>query len=165
MEKKWNKIKQGKFVFTINNATIGEMAISSKSLSSKAICTVGNEKFTIQRTGFWKNALEVIDNSGKIIAKVYNEKWYVSSSILEYKNKKYKIILRNNPLAELVIFDKEAALLSYGIKNDKKEIKVQICMTKETNEVLFDFILWYLFVPIISEQSDDNFIFQMLLSV
>lgn len=165
MEKKWMKINEGKFSLIVNNTIIGDMEISSKSTASKAICTLGEQKFTIQRTGFWKNNLEVLDYSGQILAKVYNEKWYVSSSILDYKNKKYKIILRNNPLAEFVILDQEIELLAYGLKTENKEIKVQISMNKNTADSFFDFIVWYLFAPIIAENADDNFVFQMLLSV
>lgn len=165
MEKKWMKINEGKFSLIVNNTIIGDMEISSKSTASKAICTLGEQKFTIQRTGFWKNNLEVLDYSGQILAKVYNEKWYVSSSILDYKNKKYKIILRNNPLAEFVILDQEIELLAYGLKTENKEIKVQISMNKNTTDSFFDFIVWYLFAPIIAENADDNFVFQMLLSV
>jgi len=159
------KKSEGKFSLIVDNTAIGNMEISSKTTISKAICTLGEQKFTIQKTGFWKNNREVLDNSGQIIAKIYNEKWFASSSILDYKNKKYKIVSRNNPLVELVILEQEIELLAYGLKTEKKEIKVQISMNKKTTDLLFDFILWYLFAPIIAENADDNVVFQMLLSV
>lgn len=165
MEKKWVKIGEGKFSLIVDDNLFGEMEISSKSMNSKAICTIENEKFTIKRTGFWKNNVEILDNSGKEIARIYNEKWYVSSSILDYQNKKYKIVLRNNPLAELVILDQEIELLAYGLKTDNKEIKMQISMNKKNTDMFLDFILWYLFAPILAENTDDIFVFQMLLSV
>lgn len=165
MEKKWKKISTEKYALILDNVSIGEMEISSKSTASKAICSIGEQKFTIQKTGFWKNDVEVLDNSGELIAKIYNEKWYVSSSILDYKNKKYKIKLRNNPLAELVLLDEKNELLAYGIKAEKEGIKVQISMQQKNTDVFFDFILWYLFMPIVIENTDDNYVFQMLLSV
>ncbi len=139
------------------------MEIESNSLEGRAVFQMGSDSITIKRTGFWKNSIE-IENQNQIIAKVYSEKWYANTSILEYKNKKYKLILRNNPLAEYVILENSQELLSYRLYVERDKICVNIAASNTNNHYLLDFLLWYLFVPIVAETMGDNFTFSLLLS-
>jgi hypothetical protein len=41
-------------------------------------------------------------------------------------------------------------------------VNVKITTTEEPLDLLFDFILWYLFVPVATENLDDNLTFLML---
>jgi len=164
MEKKWTRIGEGLFQLFVSDEEVGSMQISTDSTAFKADCQFGDQHFTIQRTGFWKSNIEIIDQSNSLIGKVYKEKWYANSSIFEYANKKYKIVLQNNPLAELLISDDSGAIFSYGIKLDDDQLKVVIAVFNEDSDLLLDFLMWYLFAPIVLENSGDNFVFQLLLT-
>lgn len=164
MERKWTKLDENKFSLTVDEKKVGEMHISTGSTSMQATCKIGNEDFTIQRTGFWKSTVEILDDKGKLVAKTYNEKWYANSSILEFGNKKYKLILHNNPMAEYAIMDEGKTMLSYGLNAESGKITVKINVAQVDSNLLFDFLLWYLFVPIVSENTGDNFLFQLMLT-
>ena len=163
MDRKWITKELNHYFLDVDGKNVGEMQISPSSTAHIANCKLGEFEFTIRRTGFWKSNIEILDSNKRTFGKVYNEKWYANSSILEFKNKKYKIILRNNPLAEYVIFDKDKDLLAYGIKTDQKGIVIQITAEEESDLVL-DFLMWYLFAPIVIETTGDNFIFHLLLT-
>jgi len=160
--RKWTKISEGLYLFTLGDVEIGELKINHNSLDTKAECNIRNEIYTIKRTGFWKNNIEVLDKNGFQFAKTYNEKWYASSSLLEFNNKKYNLKLHNNPLAELCVLEKEKIILAYGLNTDKQKIGIKITSSIGEGEIILDFILWYLFVPIATENSGDNFIFSLL---
>lgn len=163
MERKWIKLDENKFSLVAGNKTLGEMQISTKTTALTATCKIGEEDFTIKRTGFWKSAVEMLDSKGGLVAKTHNEKWYANSLILEYGNKKYKIILHNNPLAEYAIIDEGQTLLSYGLHSDSGKIGIKITVNKDHSHLLFDLLLWYLFVPIVIENTGDDFGFLLLM--
>jgi len=82
---------------------------------------------------------------------------------LEYKGQKFRLKIRNNPLAEYVIFDEnQNELLAYGLKTENHQCKVGIHSSGDT-DYLFDFLLWYSFLPIAQENMGDSFLFQTLL--
>lgn len=164
MTKNWNKLEENRYAFIVDNKKVGEMSLEPKSLQSAAICRIGGDNFTIKRTGFWKSRVEISDKDGMVVAKTYSEKWLANSSILEYDGKKYKLLLRNNPLAEYAIMDGEQTVLAYGLQHDKETVSVRIAGDLANSDVLFDFLLWYLFVPIVVENSGDDFVFQLLLT-
>jgi hypothetical protein len=159
--KKWEKTGEGKYSFSVNDKVAGNMEISFNSLNRKAVSNIGRDEITIRRTGFWKSSVEISGRDGQLIAKTYNDKWYANSSILEYKDKKYKLAIRNNPLAEWVIIDNSEDLLAYGLTTDNGRVSVRITSIKDGDDYLLDFLLWYLFVPIATENSGDTFLFLM----
>jgi hypothetical protein len=160
--KKWIKADNLSFTFWNDNKQIGTMEIALGTTERKAIAKFENQNIVIRKAGFWNSNLELTDPNGQVIAKVYNEKWYASSFILEYNNRKYKLIARNNPLAEWALQDNNQDLLAYGLSTQDGKVCVSIKTTLERENYLFDFILWYLFLPIATEQSADDFTFLML---
>ncbi len=164
MSRIWNKTVEGGYELIVEHNLIGHMRIVSNSLGVKAILQVESDTFTITRTGFWKNSIEISNNQNQIIAKVYAEKWYANTSILEYKNKKYKLVLRNNPLAEYVILENNQELLSYALNSENGKTGIKIVASNPNGDYLLDFLLWYLFVPIITESLGNDFTFLLLLS-
>lgn len=164
MERKWTKLGENTFSLIVGGIKAGEMKISLSSTALQATCKIGTENYTIQRIGFWNNTVEVRDDKGTVIAKIYNEKWYANSYQLEYENKKYKLVLHNNPLAEYAIMDGKKALLSYGLHTDNAKIAIRITVDKYETNLLFDFLLWYLFVPIAIENIGDDLLFEFLLT-
>lgn len=163
MQKKWIKIEQGAYQLSIDDAIVAEMKIDYNSLKGNAEISIGNETYLIKRTGFWKTGIEITNSAGKIILKVYNDKWYANSSVLEYSDKKYTLKVRNNPLVEWAIIDDDKKdLLAYGLSNENRINGVKITANNVENILLFDCLLWYLFVPIAEENSSDSLLFLML---
>ena len=164
MTKNWKKTKAGVYSFTIDNNEIGTMEISYESLEREAICRFEGNEFVFKRTGFWKSTIEISNQAGQTIAKIYPEKWYASSWTFDYYEKKYKVIVRNNPLAEYAILDNSAELAAYGLITNNGSVNIRITSSAKSSDLLFDFLLWYLFVPIATENMGDSFTFLMLLN-
>ena len=117
----------------------------------------------MEYNGFWSSSITVKDENEAVVLRSYTEKWYANSSILEYKGQKFRLKIRNNPLAEYVIFDEnQNELLAYGLKVENHQCKVAIQSSGDKN-YLFDFLLWYSFLPIAQENMGDSFVFQTLL--
>ena len=163
MTKKWTKSELTKYFFSIDNIEIGTLEIFSNTLDGKAIAKIGDNEFIIKRTGFWKSAIEITDQSDAIIAKVYAEKWYAHTLNLDFKTTKYKVSIRNNPLAEWAIIEGNKDLLVYGlnIENSNGMVNVKIGSAEDNNDYILDYLLWYLFVPMAEEEMGDNFTFTM----
>jgi hypothetical protein len=161
MGKIWSKIRETKYTFFIENKEIGTLEFIPNSSDIKAIAKIGDNEFTINRTGFWKNTIEITEQTKGIVAKAYAEKWYANSMALEFKNKKYKLLIRNNPLAEWAIIDGNNDLLAYGLntRDEDKTVSIKIAGSEINQDYLLDFLLWYLFVPIATENMGDNLTF------
>lgn len=162
--KKWVKSDNSFFTFWEDTKWIGTMEIATGTSERKAIVKFENQTILIKKTGFWKSNLEVTDLNEQIIAKVYYEKWYANSFILEYDQKQYKLLVRNNPLAEWALQDNGSDVLAYGLDTRDGKVCIKITSSAVKSNYLFDFILWYLFLPIATEQSADDFTFLMLIA-
>ncbi len=160
METKWSKVAEGKYAFTANSGAAGSLEIDWNSLNQKATAQMDGTVFEIQRTGFWKNTVEVTDRNGMLLAKIYPEKWFANSSILEYKGMKYRVQLRNRPMAEYAITLEGEDVLAYGIFAEKGKIEVRITGSTKAQDPFFDALLWYLFAPIAHENAGDAMVFQ-----
>lgn len=159
--KKWTKINELNYAFEVDGKPIGTLEISYTNFDRKALFTIENQKFTLKYNGFWKSNFEIKDENDVVILKSYTEKWYPSSTILEYQGKQLKLKVRNNPLAELVIFDGNDEILAYGLDTNSGKAIVRI--NSNTSDYLLDYLLWYVFVPIAQENMGDNFVFHTLL--
>ena len=132
------------------------------SFKRSASIEFNDNQYIIKRTGFWKNIVEITDKNEILIAKIYSNKWYSNKSIIESKEKKYQLIIKNNPLAEYVILDADKELLAYGLNANNGKVNVKITSFNNSTDYLLDFILWYLFVPVAIENMGDEFTFLML---
>lgn len=92
---------------------------------------------------------------------VYPEKWYAHSSVIDLGDKKYKLVIRNNPLAEYAITENDKDILAYGLDTQNRELNVRIS-SPGNPDFLFDFILWYLFLPVADENFGDDYSFLLL---
>ena len=164
MKKQWTKTSEFNYTFLVDEKETGKMEIHYNTIASKAVCSIGEKKFEITRTGFWKSNLQITNSSENVILKTYPEKWYANSWVIEFESKKYKLIIRNNPLAEYAIAENEKDILAYGLDTEKKELRVRISTSGNTDFIL-DFLLWYLFVPIANENFGDTYLFFILQSL
>jgi hypothetical protein len=162
--KSWKKMAEGQYAFYVDDVESGQMQISYNSLERKAQCEVNGVPFQIKRTGFWKTSIDISKATGEVIGKVYPEKWYASSWSFEFGNKKYRIIIRNNPMAEYAILDGTTEIAAYGLDANNGHPKVRITSTDKEADFIFDFLLWYLFVPTATENSEDHLVFLLLVT-
>jgi hypothetical protein len=164
MIKKWDKIGETTYAFVVDNKEIGTLDIEQNSIYGKAIAKIGSDQFVINRNGFWKSSYKVTDNQNIVIVEAAFEKWYASSLDMEYKGKKYKLVIRNNPLAEWVIVDGEKDVLAYGLnpKNDNGASNIKITGSANSEDYILHFLMWYLFVPFASENTVDMNTIMML---
>lgn len=161
-EKKWLTSDNRIFAFQHGKMHIGTMEIALGTSKRRAIANFEGRTIVIAKTGFWKRNIEIKDQKGQLIAKLYPEKWYSGSFIMEYGNKMYKLLLRNNPLAEWVIQYNNKDLLGYGLGTENGKPGVNITENSFNGDYLFDFILWYLFLPIATEEMADDYTFLLL---
>jgi hypothetical protein len=159
----WKKTGEGKYELSIERALVGSIEIKLNSLDSKAEIVANDEKFVIKRIGFWESKIEIL-NKDILVGKVYAKNWYVNSFILEYCHTHYKLSIRNNPLAEWVIQENGKDKLSYGLDAKNGNSAIKISSDGSNTPLIFDFLLWYLFVPIATENMGDEFTFMLLIA-
>lgn len=161
--KQWKKTTEGVYEFRVDDQQIGVMNIAQASMKRKAVVRIKAQSFTIKRTGFWKSSISITDQKDVSVAEIYPTKWYSKSYTMDYNGKKYRISARNNPLAEWVISDDEHEVTAYGLEAIDGKIGVKITAS-ETSEYLFDALLWYLFLPIATENGGNDMDFMVLLA-
>lgn len=160
-QKKWIKTGEGKYSFNIDGQLTGEMQFHYSSGGDASI-SIGSSGYHIKRTGFWKNTMVVEDAMAQTLVKVYPEKWYSSAWVLEYGPVTYKLVVRNNPLAEWAIQQDGQDILAYGLDPAKQRIGIKISSAEPANDLLLDFILWFLFAPVAMENCGDEYMTSML---
>ncbi|UPT70235.1 MAG: hypothetical protein M0D53_14190 [Flavobacterium sp. JAD_PAG50586_2] len=158
----WQKVNEKKYIFSIGEKKVGELDFSFKRLNAVALLDINGELFTIERRGFWKNKLYILDAKQNSILTATPENWFSSNTEVSYKGIEFQLKVRNNPLAEIVLLQKGKEILSYGLKSNDGKITVGIQSSQEIDDYLFDFLLWFLFMPVAHEQTGDDFTFQLL---
>ncbi len=161
MKKQWIKTADFNYRFLIDDKETGIMEIQFNAIANKAICTIEGRELEIKRTGFWKSNIEITDRNGMVILKAYPEKWYANSSVVEFENQKLQLSIRNNPLAEFVLTEQQKEILAYSLATENGKAGVKISSSGDSL-FIFDFLLWYLFVPVATENLSDNDAFLLL---
>lgn len=161
--KTWKKVGESTYAFYKHDEKIGEMAIQMPSFERNATLRIEGTSYVLNHTGFWKNNIEIQDDAGNIVLKTYTEKWYANASVIEFDNKKLKLIVGNNPFAEYAVIDGDKEILAYGLYTDQGWVTARIQTSIHNKSYLLDFLLWYLFVPIAQENMGDSITFTMLL--
>ncbi|MCX6319957.1 MAG: hypothetical protein NTW29_21945 [Bacteroidetes bacterium] len=161
MDKKWVKQNGSRYAFSVEGQERGVMEIQRNTMSGKALCTLDGRSFTIQRTGFWKSSIEVTDDSGNLLLKVSPVKWYASSWEVKSHDKTYQLKVRNNPLAEYVLIDSGKDILAYGLASTKEGLRLRVS-DSGSHDLMFDFLLWYLFIPVADENFAGDYLFLLM---
>lgn len=160
----WKTVDQRLYSFELNSKLIGTVEVVYSHFDRKALFTIENKVYTLNYNGFWKSNFVITDEKENVILTSRVEKWYASTTILEYKGKQLELKIRNNPLAEYVIFDGDYEILAYALSTENRKATVRINTNTSENDNLLDFLLWYIFLPIAQENIGDNFTFHSLLS-
>jgi hypothetical protein len=161
MERKWVKIDTSNYALIVNDRTHGTLQFFLDSHDSRATIRIEDAEFNIRRVGTWKTDIEITDQKNLAIARTHSEKWYSSYFILDYNDTLYKLQVRNNPLSEFAITKDNEVVLAYGLDvNDTDgSLYARIIGAEINQDPLLDYFLWYLFVPVATENLGDNLIF------
>lgn len=157
MKKHWTKSTDSQFTLWVDNKETGKMNIRLNSASGKASCMLNGKALEIKRTGFWKSKIEITDSNGLVLVKTYPENWYGKNSTIEFAGKTYKLLIRNNPLAEFAISENDKIILAYGL-SAKNKITATSISTQGNPDLVFDLLLWYLFYPVATENTAGDFL-------
>ena len=163
MKKHWTKTSDFNYKLLVDEREVGKMEIHYNTVSAKAIYTINGNAFEIKRTGFWKLNIEITDSKGVVVLKTYPEKWYANTSVIEFENKRYKLLVRNNPLAEYAVAENDKDVLIYSLSAENTEPRISISSSGNT-DYTFDFLLWYLFLPVATENFGDADSFLLLIA-
>lgn len=161
MKKQWKKTDDFSYTFLVDGKEKGKIEIQFNTIANKALCTIDGKELELKRTGFWKSNIEITDRNGMVILKTYPEKWYANSSVVEFENQKLQLSVRNNPLAEYVLTEQQNEILAYGLDTENGKAIVRIS-SSDKSPLILDFLLWYLFMPIATENTSDNDTFLLL---
>ncbi|MGA0556690.1 hypothetical protein ACO2Q8_08570 [Larkinella sp. VNQ87] len=164
MIRNWVKTDEGRYELLIDGSKAGTLAKLPNTSDSRAMIKLAEREYMIRRTGFWKNNIEVIDQNRTLVARVFYEKWYANTWIIEYNTHVYKLVVRNNPMAEWAVLEGDTVLLSYGLTHQDGKTGTKITASPALTNFLFDALLWYLFAPIAAENTADNEVFLTLLA-
>lgn len=160
----WQKESPLVYRFLVDGEPVALMKLNPSLADQPASLHIGDEIYTIRRTGFWKNSVELSDARQQLVARVYPDKWYAHNSSMDYRGHSWKLVTRNNPLAEFVIRSGEQDLLAYGLEPLDGEVNIRITRANDAIDPLLDGLLWYLFLPVAAENSGDHLTFTMLMS-
>lgn len=160
--KQWIKSGEGQYHFKQGEEALASLFIDYKSNNRKAVITINGEAFTIRQTNFWKNHMAVTNASNNTIITIMPEKWYSSSFSVQWGVANYELKVRNNPLAEWVLQQNGNDVLAYGLKTADRKVVTQITESNSSPDIILHAILWYLFLPIATENSGDNLMFLLM---
>ena len=148
MEKQWMKGSNHKeHTFWVDGKKIGNMNIIFSQISHRAICTIGENEFEVKRVGYWKSNFGMTYHNKNHILTAITDERYGNTFNIEFENKEYKLIIRNNPWIEYVITENVQDILIYALKSENGKPKTMIYSSDKSN-YYFDFLLWFLFLPI-----------------
>ena len=156
MTKQWTPSNENTHTLSID----GKICATVERLHTndlKANVTIGESHYTITQPGFWKRHIEIADHTGMLIARAEYEKWFANAMTLHYQGATYKLVIRNNPLAEWALLDTDnTTLLAYTLDTNCGKLSFSITTALPENDLLLDCLVWYLFAPIALENDIDS---------
>lgn len=162
MDIRWNKSEKGKYTFVVDGKEKGALKLHWKVSVQSAEGVFGAHAFTIRRTGFWKSRIEITDRHGIPVAKVQRTKGSGRGSTLSYHGTHYRLMLRNNPLAEYVIERDGREVLAYGLVAHKGKFALKITGQVDEKDYLLHGLLWFLIWPHVNKSTDEDLVFMLL---
>lgn len=158
----WVKTKsKPKLCYALKNGehSLIEMQINQTKGEVEVQIPILKSAFSFKKQSVWNTNLDIFKD-GTLIGSTKSEKWYSNKFILTLNNYEYKYFYRNNPLAEILIYDskKEEDLLSCGLFVQPEggvntEFRMYGAGNKCKDIMLIQAIIWYLFYPIALENT------------
>jgi hypothetical protein len=115
-------------------------------MSDRAICTIGENEFEIKRVDYWQSNFGMYFGITHNILTAITDERYGNTFNIEFENKEYKLIIRNNPWVEYVITENGQDILIYALKSENGK-PVPVIYSSDKSNYYFDFLLWFLFLP------------------
>ncbi len=162
--KHWAKTGEGHYQFKNGSEDLASLFLDYKSSDRKALATINGEAFTIKQTNLWKNHIAITNASNNTIITITPEKWYSSSFNVQWGLNNYQLNVRNNPLAEWVLQQNGKDVLAYGLKTAKNKVFTQITEANTITAVILHALIWYLFLPIATENSGQSLLFNLMVT-
>lgn len=155
--KSWLKHKEGKQTLIAGETILAEILPLKTKKDFNVV--VGDKKFRIISSGALGQKLEIRSLDEEIVLKLKPEKWYSNTFLIQFYDKDYKLVVRNNPLCEFVILTQKEELIAYGLDALKGNNHPALRTTEKNNDqpILFHVLLWYFFEPVARENSGDSF--------
>lgn len=147
MNKRWILNTHDNYTLWDDEKEIGDMVIKYSQTTHRAICTIDGRVLDMKRVGTFKSSIGIYDSNMRTIIAAYPDKWFGNTFNIEFENKKYKLIIRNNPLMEYAIVENDKDILVYGLTTENGALKFRIS-TYNNYSYFFDFLLWFMFFPI-----------------
>ncbi|MFN8362064.1 MAG: hypothetical protein U0264_19320 [Candidatus Kapaibacterium sp.] len=164
MTKQWTPTGENTHTLSIDGAPCATVE-RLHTTDLKAHVTIGDARYTIAQPGFWKRHIEITDHTGTLIARAEYERWFANAMTLHYQGIAYKLVIRNNPLAEWALLDANSTtLLAYTLHTGNGTPSVHITTALPTHDLLLDCLLWYLFAPIAQENCSDTAMLVMMIA-
>ena len=123
--------------------------------SARVTCGIHQRLFFIETTGSLIQKTIFTNEYGLEIGRLTQDSVVGNKGIVTINEKKYNYALKNNPLAELVIYDKNIAdpLVSCGLESSNSITRIALSNNTESsdNSCLLLGLCWYLFLPVAKE--------------
>lgn len=151
--RRWTENTPGNYSLLEGNKTMATMQVIAHNMAQLAHAKCNGRNYTIEKTGFWKTNIEVKDENGHVLMHLKPEKWYSSSYLLTYEGDELNVTVRNNPLVEYNITcnGHEQARYKLSVVDGSHEAITEV--ENPSGNLLFDCLLWYIFLPITKENT------------
>lgn len=161
MEKQKQWVKQNTSVYQLKE---GDTELAQLNVKSGAV-EIKGKVYQIKTNGVFSQTVSLEDQNSLKIVELKPVKWYSQEYSLMYNEVNYILKVRNNPLAEMVIFKEKEEVLAYGIKQieNSHKIGMQIQEFSKSVPIELHLVMWYLFYPVALENCQD--LLWILLSV
>lgn len=152
----WSRSDENAYNYTANGVTRGTLTITKTGREADAL--IDGKLYKISSKGLLKFFLNVTDENDRTLLKITQDNWFTSKWEISFNHKKYRLQMKNLPLACYKVYDGEKEVLSYGLKTEKCKAVPDIKSNTAENELLLDFVVWFIFYPVLLENTDADFL-------
>ncbi|GEM_PF-2149165 len=164
-----SKAKQLCYALKNGEHSLIEMQINQSKGEVEIQIPLLKSEFSFKKQNAWNTNLDIFKD-GNLIGNTKSEKLYSNKFVLTLNGYEYNYFYRNNPLAELLIYDakREEDLLSCGLFVKpggvvETEFRMYDAGNKCKDIMLIQAIVWYLFYPVALENTSSDSILLLML--
>ncbi len=155
----WTKISENHFHLSQRETVVASMTRQQDYFE----CRIGGRLRYLRRKGFWGNQLQLTDEQGQVLAWLKPASLTGASYRFRLCGREYRLVVRNNPLAEYVIREDGRDLVAYGLKTGNGRVAAVITDHRREKLYELDLLLWCLFHPVAQAETGDAAIDGLLL--
>lgn len=146
MERQWNEINEGKFVFLVNGEEIGTYQRGDDWLKTPTTFNILQNEYSIEHSSglFSRGNIKILNGSGESILKLKSIPFSLNYNF-EYQTRQFKLVFNDTPLWQWSIMEKDHLVLAYKTDLTKGTTGLSIQSQKDADgHYLFDFLLGHL---------------------